>query len=113
MGFYGCRVIEAIPISPVFSVGMLELIAPWLHTDNEWLRVFLVVVFYQFRARSPLVAMITSPFMSEYGRLGFMMALNLLVTYNEERGIIKGEYAKYGDCAYYPIHIFFIYAILL
>ena len=56
------------------------------------------------------MAMFTIPVMAEYGLLGYLMALALLVSYNGERGFIKGQYAKYGVYAYYPVHLCIIVA---
>lgn len=96
---------KAIPWLQCFAVGMLALVATWMHTDYEWHGQFLIVCFYLFRGRWPLVAVFTVPVMAEYGLLGYLMALALLVTYNRERGFIKGQCAKYGIYAYYPVHL--------
>ena len=93
-----------------FAVGILAFIATWLHTDYEWQGVFLIAFFYLFRGRWSLMAMFTIPVMAEYGLLGYLMALALLVSYNGERGFIKGQYAKYGVYAYYPVHLCIIVA---
>ena len=53
--------------------------------------------------------MFSIPVMAEYGLLGYLVALTLLVTYNGKRGFIKGQYAKYGVYAYYPVHLISIF----
>ncbi|KXA39576.1 hypothetical protein HMPREF3226_01412, partial [Prevotella corporis] len=55
------------------------------------------------------VPMFSIPVMAEYGLLGYLVALTLLVTYNGKRGFIKGQYAKYGVYAYYPVHLISIF----
>ena len=101
------RKAKAVPWIQCFAVGILAIIATCLHTDYEWHGVFLIVFFYLFRGQSPLMATFTIPVMAEYGLLGYLMALALLTTYNGERGVIKGQYAKYLFYTYYPLHLLF------
>lgn len=107
-GLLAVRAVESFKVFPwlqCFAVGLLALVATCLHTDYEWHGVFLIVFFYLFRGRWPLMAVFTTPIMTEYGLLGYLMVLALLATYNGERGFIKGQYAKYGAYVYYPVHL--------
>lgn len=111
LGLWALMAVERLKPTPYlqcFAVGVLALIATWLHTDYEWHGVFLIVFFYLFRGHWPLVAMFTIPVMAEYGMLGFLMALCILSTYNGRRGLFKGEYEKFGVYVYYPLHLMIV-----
>ena len=116
LGLLALMAVQRCKVTPwlqCFAVGMLALVATWMHTDYEWHGVLLIVFFYLFRRQWPLITIFSIPVMTEYGLLVFLMALTVLTTYNGQRGFIKGQYAKYGVYAYYPGHLYVIWICFL
>lgn len=103
---------KATPWLQCFAVGMLALVATWMHTDYEWHGVLLIVFFYLFRRQWPLITIFSIPVMVENGLLCYLVTITLLAAYNEERGCIRGIYAKYSIYAYYPIHMCLFYLLI-
>ena len=99
---------KGCPCLAVFVTVAVAAVATILHTDYEWHGVLLIVLFYLFRKQRLLMALFTIPVMAEYGLVGYLLALAVLMAYNGRRGFIKTPCAKYMFYAYYPLHLLVI-----
>ena len=54
----------------------------------------------------------TFPFMGHYGITGALLACSVIFLYDGTRGFIKGNLAKYGFYAFYPLHLIVIWLLI-
>lgn len=54
----------------------------------------------------------TFPFMVHYGITGALLACSVIFLYDGTRGFIKGNLAKYGFYAFYPLHLMVIWLLI-
>lgn len=98
------------------AILLIMWLATWLGVDYEWRGVLMIVVFYLlggFDIRSSpscrmLQLICAFPLMMHYGVVGALLAGLVIFQYNDTRGFIRGNLAKYGFYAFYPLHLLVI-----
>lgn len=102
----------------ILSVAYL---ANWSGTDYEWRGILMIVVFNLLRNQSSTLPfpygriiqiLCASPLMMHYGSIGALLACMVILLYDGTRGFIKGNAAKYGFYAFYPVHLLLIWCVI-
>lgn len=121
LGVVALAVLEKMKENGILcGVAILSIacFATWLGVDYEWRGILMVVVFNLLRNQNDNLSfpygrmmqiLCTFPLMMHYGSIGAMLACAILFLYDGTRGFIKGNMAKYGFYAFYPIHLGIIY----
>lgn len=87
-----------------------------LGLDYGWRGILMIFLFHLFRnlhccqrtdrqGRRLFQLTFTFPFMAYYGIIGALLACSIIFLYDGTRGFIKGNLAKYGFYAFYPLHL--------
>lgn len=88
--------------------------------DYGWRGILLIFLFHLFgninngrqidlTSKRMLQFAFTFPFMAYYGITGALLACSAIFIYDGTRGFVKGEVAKYGFYAFYPLHLMAIW----
>lgn len=99
------------------------LFAGLLGMDYGWRGILMIFLFHLFgslynsqRSNSPSVRLLqlafTFPFTAHYGITGALLACSVIFLYDGTRGFIKGNLAKYGFYAFYPLHLIVIWLLI-
>lgn len=99
------------------------LFAGLLGMDYGWRGILMIFLFHLFRSlynrqrsNSPSVRLLqlafTFPFTAHYGITGALLACFVIFLYDGTRGFIKGNLAKYGFYAFYPLHLIVIWLLI-
>ena len=93
----------------------------WSGTDYEWRGILMIVVFNLLRNQNTnlpipygriMQILCAFPLMIHYGSIGALLACAVLFLYDGTRGFIKGNAAKYGFYAFYPVHLLLIWYVI-
>ena len=95
-------------INALITVG-LSLGAAFLRTDYGFMGVLLIVAFYLFRGSKPLLAIAMIILSSSLLQAVSTLSIIPIGFYNGK----KGKSMKYFFYAFYPVHIFILYVLLL
>ena len=112
-----------------FSILLLCVLAWWSGVDYDWRGVLMIAIFYMLRrqtiipwlsrhnicfpSQALMQILFTFPLMMHYGITGAILASIVIFLYDGTRGNIKGAVAKYSFYAFYPLHLYFIYIVIL
>ena len=99
-----------------FFAGLLDM-------DYGWRGILMIFLFHLFgnlhccqridrQSRRLLQLAFTFPFMAHYGITGALLACSVIFLYDGTRGFIKGNLAKYGFYAFYPLHLLLIWGLI-
>lgn len=99
------------------SILLLAVTSAILGLDYRWRGILMIFLFHLFGnlrcsqliSRRPLQLAFTFPFMAHYGITGALLACSVIFLYDGTRGFIKGNLAKYGFYAFYPLHLMVIW----
>ena len=91
--------------------------------DRGWRGILMIFLFHLFgslynrqQSNSLSVRLLqlafTFPFMAHYGITGALLACSVIFLYDGTRGFIKGNMAKYGFYAFYPLHLLLIWGLI-
>lgn len=91
--------------------------------DYGWRGIMMIFLFHLFgnlynRQRSNsqsarlLQLAFAFPFTGHYGITGALLACSIIFLYDGTRGFIKGNLAKYGFYAFYPLHLLLIWGLI-
>ncbi len=103
------------------AILSIAYLATWSGVDYEWRGILMIIVFNLLRNQNdnlpvPYGRMIqilcTFPLMMHYGSIGAMLACIVIFLYDGTRGFIKGNVAKYGFYAFYPLHLLLIWCVI-
>ena len=103
------------------AILSIACFATWLGTDYEWRGILMIVVFNLLRNQNTnlpfpygriMQILCAFPLMIHYGSIGALLACAVLFLYDGTRGFIKGNAAKYGFYAFYPIHLLLIWYVI-
>ena len=94
-----------------------------LGLDYGWRGILMIFLFHLFgnlnhrkRGNRQCVRLLqlafTFPFMAHYGITGALLACSIIFLYDGTRGFIKGNQAKYGFYAFYPLHLLLIWGLI-
>lgn len=94
-------------------------LATWLGTDYEWRGMLMIVVFYllSMSKNTPVILrrmmqlLFAFPLMMRYGITGALLACAVIFLYDETRGFIHGNVAKYGFYVFYPAHLLLFFCL--
>ncbi len=111
LGFLALYILENIKTDTektiyVFGVVVLSLL---IKGDYGARGVILIVLLYFFKNQLPFASVLSLGLLS--GGVPAWCAFVPINMYNGERGFIKGRVAKYAFYAFYPIHLFIMFAI--
>ena len=100
------------------AILSIACFATWLGTDYEWRGILMIFVFNLLRNQNinlpfpygrMMQILCAFPLMMHYGGIGALLSCAVLFLYDGTRGFIKGDVAKYGFYAFYPVHLGIIY----
>lgn len=103
------------------AILSIAYLATWSGVDYEWRGILMIIVFNLLRNQNdnlpvPYGRMIqilcTFPLMMHYGSIGAMLACIVIFLYDGTRGFIKGNVAKYGFYAFYPLHLLLVWCVI-
>lgn len=94
-----------------------------LGLDYGWRGILMIFLFHLFgslynrqqsnsQSARLLQIAFTFPFMAHYGITGALLACSVIFLYDGTRGFIKGNLAKYGFYAFYPLHLLLIWGLI-
>ncbi len=112
-----------------FSILILCFLAWWSGVDYDWRGVLMIVIFYMLRrqtiepwicrnsvffpSQAIMQILFTFPLMIHYGIAGAVLASIVIFLYDGTRGNIKGAVAKYSFYAFYPLHLLFLFIMII
>ena len=102
----------------------------WLTgVDYDWCGILMITIFYMLRkqtiipwlsrhyvsfpSQAIMQILFTFPFMIHYGIAGAVLASIVIFLYDGTRGNIKGAVAKYSFYAFYPLHLLFLFILMI
>lgn len=124
LGVVALAILEKLKENGILcGVAILSIayLATWSGVDYEWRGILMIIVFNLLRNQNdnlpvPYGRMIqilcTFPLMMHYGSIGAMLACIVIFLYDGTRGFIKGNVAKYGFYAFYPLHLLLIWCVI-
>lgn len=94
-----------------------------LGLDYGWRGILMIFLFHLFgnlnhrkRGNRQCVRLLqlafTFPFMVHYGITGALLACSVIFLYDGTKGFVKGNLAKYGFYAFYPLHLIVIWLLI-
>lgn len=124
LGVIALAILEKLKENSILcGVAILSIacFATWLGTDYEWRGILMIAVFNLLRNQNtnlpiPYGRMMqlfcAFPLMMYYGCIGALLACMTIFLYDGTRGFIKGNVAKYGFYAFYPVHLLLIWCVI-
>ena len=124
MGVVALAILEKVKENSILcGIAILSIacFATWLDVDYEWRGILMIVVFNLLRNQNdnlpfPYGRMMqlfcAFPLMMYYGCIGALLACMTIFLYDGTRGFIKGNVAKYGFYAFYPVHLLLIWCVI-
>ena len=110
------------------SVVLVAFLAWWIGVDYDWRGILMIFIFYllrqntinpflekrniNFPSQNILQLAFVFPLMAHYGLSGAILASLVIFLYDGNRGFIRGNIAKYGFYAVYPVHLMIIWALM-
>lgn len=103
------------------AILSIAYLATWSGVDYEWRGILMIIVFNLLRNQNDNLPVLygrmiqilcTFPLMMHYGSIGAMLACIVIFLYDGTRGFIKGNVAKYGFYAFYPLHLLLIWCVI-
>lgn len=104
------------------AILSIACFATWSGVDYEWRGILMIVVLNLLRNQNTnlpfpygrmMQILCAFPLMMHYGSIGALLACVTIFLYDGTRGFIKGNMAKYGFYAFYPLHLGFIYLMTI
>ena len=124
LGVVALAILEKVKENSILcGIAILSIacFATWLDVDYEWRGILMIVVFNLLRNQNdnlpfPYGRMMqlfcAFPLMMYYGCIGALLACMTIFLYDGTRGFIKGNVAKYGFYAFYPVHLLLIWCVI-
>lgn len=121
LGVVALAILEKVKENSILcGIAILSIacFATWLGVDYEWRGILMIVVFKLLRNQNMnppflygqmMQILCAFPMMMHYGSIGAMLACMVIFLYDGTRGFIKGNAAKYGFYAFYPMHLMLIW----
>lgn len=105
------------------SILLAAITSAMLGLDYGWRGILMIFLFHLFgnlhcsqridrQSQRLLQLAFTFPFMAHYGITGALLACSVIFLYDGTRGFIKGNLAKYGYYAFYPLHLIVIWLLI-
>ena len=116
LGVVALAVLEKLKENSVLcGIAILSIayLATWSGVDYEWRGILMILVFNLLRNQNDnlpfpygrmMQLLCAFPLMMHYGSIGALLACMTIFLYDGARGFIKGNVAKYGFYAFYPVH---------
>lgn len=124
LGVVALAILEKVKENSILcGIAILSIacFATWLDVDYEWREILMIVVVNLLRNQNdnlpfPYGRMMqlfcAFPLMMYYGCIGALLACMTIFLYDGTRGFIKGNVAKYGFYAFYPVHLLLIWCVI-
>ena len=103
------------------AILSIAYLATWSGVDYEWRGILMILVFNLLRNQNDnlpfpygrmMQLLCAFPLMMHYGSIGALLACMTIFLYDGARGFIKGNVAKYGFYAFYPVHLLLIWCVI-
>ena len=124
LGVVALAVLEKLKENSVLcGIAILSIayLATWSGVDYEWRGILMILVFNLLRNQKDnlpfpygrmMQLLCAFPLMMHYGSIGALLACMTIFLYDGARGFIKGNVAKYGFYAFYPVHLLLIWCVI-
>lgn len=124
LGVVALAVLEKLKENSVLcGIAILSIayLATWSGVDYEWRGILMILVFNLLRNQNDnlpfpygrmMQLLCSFPLMMHYGSIGALLACMTIFLYDGARGFIKGNVAKYGFYAFYPVHLLLIWCVI-
>lgn len=124
LGVVALAVLEKLKENSVLcGIAILSIayLATWSGVDYEWRGILMILVFNPLRNQNDnlpfpygrmMQLLCAFPLMMHYGSIGALLACMTKFLYDGARGFIKGNVAKYGFYAFYPVHLLLIWCVI-
>lgn len=124
LGVVALAVLEKLKENSVLcGIDILSIayLATWSGVDYEWRGILMILVFNLLRNQNDnlpfpygrmMQLLCAFPLMMHYGSIGALLACMTIFLYDGARGFIKGNVAKYGFYAFYPVHLLLIWCVI-
>ena len=124
LGVVALAVLEKLKENSVLcGIAILSIayLATWSGVDYEWRGILMILVFNLLRNQNDnlpfpygrmMQLLCALPLMMHYGSIGALLACMTIFLYDGARGFIKGNVAKYGFYAFYPVHLLLIWCVI-
>ena len=124
LGVVALAVLEKLKENSVLcGIAILSIayLATWSGVDYEWRGILMILVFNLLRNQNDnlpfpygrmMQLLCAFPLMMHYGSTGAVLACMTIFLYDGARGFIKGNVAKYGFYAFYPVHLLLIWCVI-
>ena len=124
LGVVALAVLEKLKENSVLcGIAILSIayLATWSGVDYEWRGILMILVFNLLRNQNDnlpfpygrmMQLLCAFPLMMHYGSIGALLACMTIFFYDGARGFIKGNVAKYGFYAFYPVHLLLIWCVI-
>ena len=124
LGVVALAVLEKLKENSVLcGIAILSIayLATWSGVDYEWRGILMILVFNLLRNQNDnlpfpygrmMQLLCAFPLMMHYGSIGALLACMTIFLYDGARGFIKGNVAKYGFYAFYPVHLLLIWCVI-
>lgn len=124
LGVVALAVLEKLKENSVLcGIAILSIayLATWSGVDYEWRGILMILVFNLLRNQNDslpfpygrmMQLLCAFPLMMHYGSIGALLACMTKFLYDGARGFIKGNVAKYGFYAFYPVHLLLIWCVI-
>ena len=100
------------------AVALVAVLAYYMGTDYDWRGILMIAIFYMTQPQADnlqgrmIQILFTFPLMIHYGIIGAIFASVVILSYNGDRGFIRGKAWKYIFYAFYPVHLLLIYMLI-
>ena len=124
LGVVALAVLEKLKENSVLcGIAILSIayLATWSGVEYEWRGILMILVFNLLRNQNDnlpfpygrmMQLLCAFPLMMHYGSIGALLACMTIFLYDGARGFIKGNVAKYGFYAFYPVHLLLIWCVI-
>ena len=100
------------------AVALVAVLAYYMGTDYDWRGILMIAIFYMTQPQADnlqgrmIQILFTFPLLIHYGIIGAIFASVVILSYNGDRGFIRGKAWKYIFYAFYPVHLLLIYMLI-
>ena len=124
LGVVALAVLEKLKENSVLcGIAILSIayLATWSGVDYEWRGILMILVLNLLRNQNDnlpfpygrmMQLLCAFPLMMHYGSICALLACMTIFLYDGARGFIKGNVAKYGFYAFYPVHLLLIWCVI-